>query len=649
MNDRSSIEYINSNPRQVLEEAKSKVNGKPTYVCLLCGNGTGKDGTGITTKDGQHYKCFKCGFYGDIIELIGQKYNITDHKERFKKANELYGLGQNYIKNKPYTDYKHNLQSTHNTDRDKKPNNETLRGELEELFKKNLAVSSETSYLKDRGLSDDLIKRFNIVVDKSYSKLGRGCEAIIIPTDTYSYVARNTDKKADKDDRYRKQGSIGFLNIDALSSGKPVFIVEGEIDALSIIESGAEAIALGSTANINKFVEAVNKHYQDKHKEPSLFIVCMDSDDAGKEAQKSLIAKLQEQGHPFIEATVLKDYKDANEALVKDREGFTQRVLADLAEAQTIADAELIKEKEDYLKNNCSSYIKSFLDDIKGRANTPYIPTGFVKLDEVLDGGLSDGLYFIGAISSLGKTTFTLQIADQIAKSGQDVLVFSLEMARSELMAKSISRETLLKSKSGTVNAKTARGITTYKRYENYSAIEVALITEAVETYAKYSKRLFIIEGVGSVGSKEIREAIERHIKLTGNKPVVIIDYLQIIAPYSERATDKQNTDKSVLELKRISRDYKLSIIGISSFNRESYTSAVSMAAFKESGAIEYSSDVLIGLQLKGSGAKDFNVDEAKQKTPREIELKILKNRNGATGSTIDFKYYPMFNHFTEM
>ena len=48
------------------------------------------------------------------------------------------------------------------------------------------------------------------------------------------------------------------------------------------------------------------------------------------------------------------------------------------------------------------------------------------------------------------------------------------------------------------------------------------------------------------------------HKKITGESPVVIIDYLQILAPYSERATDKQNTDKAVMELKRISRDYKI-------------------------------------------------------------------------------------------
>jgi len=129
---------------------------------------------------------------------------------------------------------------------------------------------------------------------------------------------------------------------------------------------------------------------------------------------------------------------------------------------------------------------------------------------------------------------------------------------------------------------------------------------------------------------------------------VVIIDYVQILAPADIRASDKQNTDKAVLELKRISRDYKTPVIGISSLNRASYKEAISMEAFKESGSLEYGSDVLLGLQLKGAGGKNFDANEAKRKNPREIELVILKNRNGSTGDKIELEYYPLFNYFTE-
>ena len=144
---------------------------------------------------------------------------------------------------------------------------------------------------------------------------------------------------------------------------------------------------------------------------------------------------------------------------------------------------------------------------------------------------------------------------------------------------------------------------------------------------------------------------------------MVLIDYLQIIAPADVRATDKQNTDKAVLELKRLSRDYSIPIIGISSFNRDNYTAPVNMASFKESGAIEYSSDCLIGLQYDGMDYQEGEADKAREKRirelmrqavedgkagkPQRIQVKVLKHRNGSKGDAI-LDFYPMFNYFTD-
>ena len=185
-------------------------------------------------------------------------------------------------------------------------------------------------------------------------------------------------------------------------------------------------------------------------------------------------------------------------------------------------------------------------------------------------------------------------------------------------------------------------------RYADYSADEIETINRAVERYRSYARNIFIHEGVGDIGTDQIRAEIEKHIRTMGTKPVVVIDYVQILAPADIRATDKQNTDKAVLELKRISRDFKIPVLGISSFNRTSYKDAVNMGAFKESGSLEYGSDVLIGLQLRGAGEGDFDVDAAKQADPRKIEVVILKNRNGATGKHILFDYYAKFNCFDE-
>ena len=263
------------------------------------------------------------------------------------------------------------------------------------------------------------------------------------------------------------------------------------------------------------------------------------------------------------------------------------------------------------------------MDGISESVNTEVIPTGFEVLDNMLDGGLYEGLYGIGAISSLGKTTFALQMADQIASQGHEVLVFSLEMSRNELIAKSISRNTFrrVNQSGGNIqHAKTTRGIMSCKKYSSYCQAEKELIRASINDYEKIAGNIFIREGIGDVTAETIAEQVREHIESGHRPPVVIVDYLQILSPKNEKWTDKQNTDSAVLTFKRLSRDYKIPVIVISSFNRENYSVRVSMQAFKESGAIEYSTDVLIGLQLKGVGNKNFDIDQAKSKNPREVE-----------------------------
>lgn len=334
------------------------------------------------------------------------------------------------------------------------------------------------------------------------------------------------------------------------------------------------------------------------------------------------------------------------------------------------------EERKLYLNASASADIGEFMKDLSQYKDP--IETGFPIFDRVLDGGLHDGLYIVGAISSLGKTTFILQMADQIAKNGQDVLFFSLEMSSKEIKAKSISRitfENVLIDGKPEHNAKTVRGITDLnsrqhghtdiygKEHAPYSEYEKQLINKSIGQYANEAKNLYIYEGIGSIGVNEIKETVEKHKKYTGNTPVVIIDYLQILAPTDDRATDKQNTDKAVLELKRLSRDHLIPVFAISSLNRANYTSSINMSAFKESGAIEYSSDVLIGLQFsnqreadkynknkrQNEPAKELDHDEEKSKEPRKIELKILKNRNGITGISVDYDYYAKYNSFKEI
>ena len=644
--------------REYVESITTKSKGG-AYVCPICGSGKGEHRTGafsVDPKNPTRWKCFKCGKGGDIFDLIGEVEHITEPLAQLQRAGELYGVDlqsrgthreafRKENQNQPKTE-----RGTH-TDMGVQVDTytQTDTAGLEDCYnyiEKCKARLAEPDYHTRRGISDTVAKNYWLGYDPHYTEGtgGKAWKALIIPTSLYSYVARNTDPNAGASERYRKsKGSTALLNSTALQTAKkPVFIVEGELDALSVIEAGGEAVGLGSASNTYKLLDHVKKQMPTQP-----LILALDNDEAGKKATDELAKKLDELGVPYHIADPYNGQKDANSALMADRVAFSMAI----EKAEHFIDEELEAERDEYLSTSTYCHLKDFRKRIADSVNTPAIPTGFKTLDAILDGGLYEGLYILGAITSLGKTTIALQIADQIAQQGKDVLIFSLEMARAELMSKSISRHTLqdvLENGGDERNAKTNRGITAGSRYAGYTQTERDLIERAILAYGEYAQHIFIHEGIGDIGTDEVREIVRKHQLFTGRTPVVLVDYVQILAPYNVRATDKQNVDRAVLELKRISRDYKIPVIGISSFNRASYKEAVTLEAFKESGSLEYGSDVLIGLQLKGAGRSDFDPTEAKKKDPREIELVILKNRNGRTGGRIGFDFYAMFNYFAE-
>lgn len=686
MNREEARQYIIDRSTDYLQQDRSKKG----YICPICGSGSGNKGTGITTKDKVHFTCWAgCFTNSDIIDIIGQKNGLTDYNDKLQKAADVFKItierGYSRMDARedfaPAPEYQKQDKIKHNTQQSLHNNTyTTTREEAEpdysDFFLQANKDIEKTSY--HRGLSLETLNRFKLgYVEKWKHPKAPKMEAsprLIIPTSPYSYLARyagagdyinylgNVENKS-------KVGKVRVFNSGAIDTAtSPIFIVEGELDALSIIDVGGEAIALGSTANTKLLLTML-----DSQKPSQPLIIAMDNDKAGARANKELTEGLERLKIPFDTINIAQPYKDANEALNRDKEAFraavkqAENTVEQAVEQAENIEAEVLKAEKEQLKREAAVYsLQDFIRNIEESKRAAFLPTGFNNLDSILDGGLYAGLYVVGAISSLGKTTFCLQVADQVAQRGQDVLIFSLEMAKNELIAKSVSRLTLIKDleeNGSTAHAKTTRDILTGTRYKDYSQTERELIHGAIAAYGQYGANIYITEGIGNVGIEEIRDKVQKHTKLTGKAPVVVIDYLQIIAPAEIRATDKQNTDKAVLELKRLSRDYSIPVIGISSFNRDNYTAPVNLASFKESGAIEYSSDVLIGLQYEGMDYKEGEADGVRQKRIRElvktaeqkgrsgqaqsIQVKILKNRNGSKGDTL-LDFYPMFNYFTD-
>ena len=621
--------------------------GHNMYKCPLCksGHGSGRNSNGAfsITKDGKSWKCFSCNQGGDIFELIGLYEGLPEFKDQLERAATLYGVDTQPARTR---------QKKERKKREEKP-----AMNYKEYIAACHAAASKTDYFKQRGFTDEIIERFNLGYDESK-------KVIVIPYDRNGsyYITRSTEGKTFRKPANGSQDAAEpVYNKNALYSGLPCFVCESPIDAISIMAAGGgscTAVALGGTGS-RKLIDQV------KEQEPtSVLLLAFDNDEPGQKATATAAKDLAELKNVTFYAAqwTLEAYpedkrKDANDLLQGNKDQLAADIAANVAEIERRKTAEKAERLEAHNANSGAVRLKDFIGGIKEAANTSYTPTGFEDLDKELDGGLYPGLYILGAISSMGKTTFLLHLADNIAESGQDVLYFSLEMAASEIISKSISRLTYeFCDENKTYLAKTARGITTASRYKGYSKEEIQLINDAIAEYGeKIGSNLYIYEGVGDIGVEQVRQAIKEHIELTGRTPLIFIDYLQILAPYDLRASDKQNTDKAVLELKRISRDYKTTVVGISSFNRDNYSTAVNMAAFKESGAIEYGSDVLLALQpqgmLPGYNKTDQKknadlVNSCKRSDVRTIEAVILKNRNGKTGGKVGFNYHSLFNHF---
>ena len=644
--------------------AQTRVNGMRSYVCPLCGHGSHGDGLTINprSKKAGALKCFGCDFSGDILDLL-QKVNGCGFNEALASAAWELGIEIDGGRTSAADDFAGGPQRPDKKDPYKtpagsaKPPQDAESADYRAYYREcrdRLGDSAAVSYLSARGISvstaaacyvgyDPQADPANAPGATGSAERPHPCQRIIIPCGRSHYVGRSIDPNTQP--RFRKlnakNSKPGIFNSRALAESDLVFVTEGAFDALSFVECGAPAVALNSKSNGAALLELLRIHgIQDK-----TFVVVPDNDEdprtneATQRQASELCSKLQAAGHVSIVYNVAGEYHDANDALVKDRAGFEDRIrsarqaAAEEAEKGTRPDS-----VEYYINHLMGRDLSRFKKDIK---------TGFSNLDQE-SGGLYSGLYVIAAISSLGKTTFAHQLADQVAGAGNDVLFFSLEQSRLELVTKSISRHMAKKDMSSAITSLSIR-----KGYLPQS------VQEATKEYLEtVGDRLSIIEGNFACDVSFIGDYVRGYIKRNDTRPVVMIDYLQVLAPASDRKqTVREAVDEAVTELKRLSRDFDLTVILISSVNRSNYLQPIDYESLKESGGIEYTADVVWGLQLQCLNDPMFDKDKdikkkretvksAKAATPRKIELVCLKNRYGKPSYSCGFDYYPAVDLF---
>jgi len=556
----------------------------------------------------QRVHCFACGVTYDLFDLIGLEYGLAEFGDQLKKAQELFGMERKEFVVHVGAEVEHEDCGSFL---------EALRGKSDR----------DVGYFLSRGLDAGTVERHGL-----FQCDGRAYFPIVEGSRCVGWCARAVEDGVQP--RYlNAAGPMGIWNGDLLldaQSGEKIFVVEGILDALSLEGMGCRALALCGSQNGGKLIRRCREG-GDALRGCTL-VLCGDDDPAGRRMNGVLEEGLKELGIPT--QTLVPEGGDWNWMLLHRRDRLKALLEGPSGEEASAGE---------YVATSAAGALDSFFQRRERMAGREAVPTGFSGLDKLLDGGLYPGLYVLGSISSLGKTSLALQMADAIAGQGRDVLFVSLEQSRFELMAKSLSRISVELAQEDCPPF-TARQLLSGEPVGSVQRGQ--LLEQCRQAYERAAGCLFLRESLADVGAVQIRRMVEEHREKRGCVPVVVVDYLQILAPADPRLSDKQAVDRSVVELKRISRDFNLPVLAVSSFNRENYKTAVTMEAFKESGAVEYSADVLLGLQLQGAGGRDFDVNQAKLKEPRQLELVILKNRNGIPYAKLRLGYDARYNRF---
>jgi len=610
----------------VVEDIKDKIGnyilhkGLPSNKFFTCLNPNHED-KNPSMRFNSHAKnvhCFSCGATYDIFDLIGMDYNFDNFKDQYNIACKLYGI-DGKVEYKSFDLEKKSVKDDGYIDYTK---------ELDKLYSERDMLSS---YMINRGISMENIDKYRI-----FELDGKIYFPIFDDNKCIGWTSRIIEAKS-KTRYINSKGSLGIWNSDYLkqkSDGQNLYITEGIVDALSIEEHGGRAIAVCGVGNAGKLIKYCEKNINTS--KTWNFVICFDPDQNGGKIVNTLKLKLEKLQ---IKCRILElddGDIDINHLHITNKEKL-------MLYLNSVSDFDKTEEGNHDKYPSAADSLDDFFKESLLRGTIGGISTGFKSMDKLLGGGLFPGLYVVGGTSSVGKTSFMLQIADYLSQCGNDIIYISLEQSRHELIAKSLSRiSAMVDDENSKKNAFITREIL---NYTGEISDEKRLIMEkAINIYQKNALNLFIFESEENMDLKNILILIKDHIKHRNKKPILIVDYLQIIASGIGTLTDKQRIDGAVVELKRISRDFDIPVMVVSSFNRESYKCSVSMESFKESGAVEYSADVLVGIQIKGVGKKDFDINLAKMKNPRELEMVILKNRNGTSYGKVEFKYDSRYN-----
>jgi len=241
------------------------------------------------------------------------------------------------------------------------------------------------------------------------------------------------------------------------------------------------------------------------------------------------------------------------------------------------------------------------------------VATGFDKLDEITSGLQRSDLIIIAGRPSMGKTAFALNIAQYAAlETGVPVAIFSLEMAKEQLVMRMLAAEARVDSQR---LRKGFLGETDWPR-----------LTDAA---GHLSDAPIYIDDTPAITVIEMK-AKSRRLKAENGLGLIVLDYLQLMRGSAYRDSREQEISEISRSLKALAKELSVPVIALSQLNRkvEDRTNRRPMMAdLRESGAIEQDADVIAFIY------RDDVYNKSDDNPEKGIaEIIIGKQRNGPTG-----------------
>lgn len=232
--------------------------------------------------------------------------------------------------------------------------------------------------------------------------------------------------------------------------------------------------------------------------------------------------------------------------------------------------------------------------NIKKKQDYSYY-TGFFDLDDLTDGLHKGELTIVGARPGVGKTTFSLQIAEYIAKKQKNVSYICLEMSTEQMIQKMLAKE-------ARVNSRKIRN-------GDLQDSEIEKIGQACIEVSNLKMNLLT-----KIRTIQQIEITARRMKNRNKLDLLIIDYLQLIKSSAKFQSREQEVADISRTLKLLSIELEIPIIALCQLNRNASRNEPTLADLRESGSIEQDADNVIFLYQEDENNNIITVDLQKQR-----------------------------------